>query len=61
MVFATNNFVACITLINKEIKTHNPKERKEWSTEEFETALASLDDIVNELTTRFKGILNGKT
>lgn len=58
---ATNNFVACITLINQEIKKRNPKERKEWSTDEFEAALSSLEDVLNELTRRYKGILDGKT
>lgn len=57
---ATNNFVACVTLINREIKTRNPKERKEWSAEEFETVQASLENILNELTRRYKGILSGK-
>ena len=60
-VAAQNNFVACVTLINKEIQKRNPKQRKEWSTEEFETALAYLEDILNELTRRYKGILSGQT
>lgn len=59
-VAATNNFVACVTLINKELKKINPKPRKEWSTEEFESALGSLEDVINTLTRRYKGILNGK-
>ncbi len=59
-VAATNNFVACVTLINKEIKKINPKPRKEWSTEEFEGALGSLENVINTLTRRYKGILNGK-
>lgn len=58
---ATNNFIACVTLINKEIKKKNGKERKEWSTEEFEEALSSLEGILNDLTRRYKGILNGET
>ena len=59
-VAATNNFVACVTLINKELKARNPKPRKEWSTKEFETALGELEDVINTLTRRYKGLLNGK-
>lgn len=59
-VSATNNFVACVTLINKELKKLNTKPRKEWSTEEFESALNSLEGVINTLTRRYKGILNGK-
>jgi DNA repair protein RadD len=59
-VAATNNFVACVTLINKELKTLNPKARKDWTTEEFAKALGSLEDLLNTLTRRYKGILNGK-
>lgn len=58
---ATNNFVACLTLINKELKGRNPKPRKEWSTKEFEEALAGLEDVINKLTHRYKGVLHGKT
>ena len=57
---AMNNFVACLTLINKEIKKRNPKQRKEWSTEEFEETLTYLEEILNELTRRYKGILHEK-
>lgn len=57
---ATNNFVACVTLINKELKNRNPKPRKDWSTQEFESALVDLEDVINTLTRRYKGILNGK-
>ncbi len=60
-VAATNNFVACVTLINKDLKRRNPKPRKEWSTEQFETAIGDLEDVINRLTRRYKGILNGKT
>ena len=59
-VAATNNFVACVTLINKELKKRNSKPRKEWSTAEFEAALSNLEDVINVLTRRYKGILNGK-
>lgn len=59
-VSATNNFVACVTLINKELKKNNTKERKEWSTKEFEDAIKSLEEILNVLTKRYKGILGAK-
>lgn len=59
-VSAQNNFVACVTLINKEIKSTNEKDRKEWSIEEFKKANEDVEDILNKLTKRWKGILNGK-
>jgi hypothetical protein len=59
-VAATNNFVACVTLINKELKKTYPKPRNEWSTEEFETAIAQLEGVINTLTRRYKGMLNDK-
>jgi DNA repair protein RadD len=59
-VAATNNFVACVTLINKELKRRNPKPRKEWSIEQYETAIDDLEDVINTLTRRYKGILNDK-
>ena len=58
---ATNNFVACVTLINKELKKSNEKPRKDWSTEEFEVAIKSLEGVLDVLTRRYKGVLNGKT
>ena len=60
-VAATNNFVACVTLINKELKNKYPQPRQHWSTEQFETATAELESILNVLTRRYKGVLNGKT
>ena len=59
-IAATNNFVACVTLINKELKKSYPKPRNEWRTEEFESAIAELEDVLNTLTRRYKGILNDK-
>jgi len=59
-IAATNNFVACVTLINKELKKKYPKPRNEWSAEEFGTATSELEGILNTLTPRYKGILNGK-
>jgi len=58
---ATNNFVACVTLINKELKNRNPQPRNTWSTEQFEAATADLEAILNVLTRRYKGLLSGKT
>lgn len=61
-VTAQNNFVACVTLINKEIKILNDKDRKEWTIEEFKQAEEALEEILNALTRRWKGILkNDKT
>jgi hypothetical protein len=60
-VAATNNFVACVTLINKELKNRNPQPRNTWSTEQFEVATADLEAILNVLTRRYKGLLSGKT
>jgi hypothetical protein len=60
-VAATNNFVACVTLINKELKNKYPQSRSQWSTEQFEAATAELENILNLLTRRYKGLLNGKT
>lgn len=59
-VAATNNFVACVTLINKELKTRNPKARNDWNTDEFDVAINCLEDVINVLTRRYKGILSGK-
>jgi excisionase family DNA binding protein len=58
---AMNNFVACITLINKEIKKKYPNPRNEWSTEQFETVTVELEEFLNILTRRYKGVLNDKT
>jgi len=60
-VAATNNFVASVTLLNKELKNKYPQPRQQWSTEQFETATAELEAILNVLTRRYKGVLNGKT
>jgi DNA repair protein RadD len=57
---ATNNFVACLTLINKEIKKKYPNPRNEWSTEQFEAVRVELEDFINTLTRKYKGILNDK-
>ena len=59
-IAATNNFVAGVTLVNKELKQRNPKPRKEWAVEEFMTAEAELESILNALTRRYKGVLSGK-
>jgi hypothetical protein len=49
-----------VTLINKELKKKYPRPRREWSTEEFESATADLEHVLNTLTRRFKGLLDGK-
>jgi DNA repair protein RadD len=60
-VSAQNNYVACVTLINKEIKRINPKDRKEWTTEEFKSIHDEVEKIINKLTKTWKGLLNDKT
>jgi len=59
-VSAANNFIACVMLINKELQKRYPKPRKDWTSEEFERALTDLESVLNELTRRYKGLLNGK-
>jgi hypothetical protein len=56
---ASNDFTACIILINKEIKKKHPTKRQEWSSEEFEEATSELDSILNTLTKQYSGVLNG--
>jgi len=56
---AGNDFTACIALISKELKKAQPKPRQEWTIEEFKQATESLDSILNTLTVKYKGILNG--
>lgn len=56
---AGNDFTACITLINKEIKKSHPKKRQEWAAEEFKQVTSELDSVLNTLTKIYKGILNG--
>jgi len=58
---ASNNIIAGITIINKELKKMNSKERKDWTTEEFKNANDELENILNGLTKRYKVILNDKT
>ena len=57
---ATNNFVACVTLINKEIKAKHPADRNEWTSEEFREVHDEVEDIINDLTRSWKGLLNDK-
>jgi superfamily II DNA or RNA helicase len=58
---ANNNIIAGITIINKELKKSNPKDRKLWSIEEFRNAHDALEGILNSLTTQYKGILSAKS
>lgn len=60
-VRAGNNFIACVTLLNKELKKVNPKDRKEWTTEEFKESHDSLESLLNKLTKIWKGILSDET
>ncbi|MCK4763705.1 MAG: hypothetical protein KAW12_16005 [Candidatus Aminicenantes bacterium] len=57
---ANNNFTACIVLINKEIKKKYPKNRQEWTIEEFETAISNLDSVLHTITKQYKKVLNDK-
>ncbi|MCC6590190.1 MAG: DEAD/DEAH box helicase family protein [Bryobacterales bacterium] len=59
-VAASNNFIAGVTLINKELKNKYPQPRQQWSTEQFETATNELESTLNTLTRRYKGVLSGK-
>jgi excisionase family DNA binding protein len=59
-VAAGNNFIACLTLINKEIKKLNSKDRNEWSAAEFKEAHEKIEEILNTLTRNWKGLLNDK-
>ena len=59
-VAATNNFIAGVTLINKELKNKCPQPRQQWSIEQFEAATNELEGILNALTRRYKGVLSGK-
>jgi hypothetical protein len=58
-ISAANDFTACIMLINKEIKEKHPTERQKWSSEEFEQVTSELDSILNTLTKKYSGMLNG--
>jgi len=55
---AGNDFTACISLINHQIKKQNPAPRKDWTTEDFSAAIDSLDGIINSLTRKYKKVLN---
>jgi len=57
-VHAVNDFTACITLINQEIRKKNPNFRQDWTTEDFNAAIDSLDTIINTLTRVYKKVLN---
>jgi len=57
-IYAANDFTACVTLINQEIKKKHPALRKDWTSEDFKNVTAELDSILNTLTRRYKKILN---
>jgi len=48
------NFIAAVLMVNHEINTRLGKERDKCSVEEFETILASLDDILQVLVRRLR-------
>jgi hypothetical protein len=58
-IYAANDFTACVTLINQEIKKKHTAPRKDWTSEDFKNVTAELDSILNTLTRRYKKILNG--
>ena len=53
-VYANNNFIAAVVLINKEIKKRHTKPRDEWDLKELRTASGEVDEIVNNLTRAYK-------
>jgi len=58
-VYAANDYTACVTLINKEIKKRHPASRKEMTSDEFKEIINELDPIINSLTRTYKKILHG--
>lgn len=56
-VSAVNNFVACVTLINNEIKAKHPANRNDWSNKEFRKVHDEVEGIINNLTRTWKGLL----
>ncbi|MCI4625764.1 MAG: DEAD/DEAH box helicase family protein [Candidatus Magnetoovum sp. WYHC-5] len=58
-VYATNDFVAAITLINQELKKRYPEPRQEWSLEKFKEATEKLEEIITSLTRTYKKKFNG--
>ena len=57
-VSASNNFIACNILVNREITKRNSAPRKDWTAEQFKSMMDSLDDILNDLTRYWKAKLN---
>jgi superfamily II DNA or RNA helicase len=53
-ISARNNLVAAIMMVNKEVNDLIGKERPDWSTEEYKTAIDSLEDILNKLVRKVK-------
>lgn len=58
-VAASNDFSACVVLINREVKRKNPKSRQEWSSGEFKEAISELDQIVDGLAKKHGGAMDG--
>ena len=57
-VYAANDFAACVTLINKEIKKKHSTARKDMTSDEFKKIISELDLVINSLTRTYKKILN---
>ncbi len=55
---ASNNLVAGITLFNQELKKKNSKQREEWTISDFKQAHEDVEEILNQLTKKYKGLLS---
>lgn len=58
-----NNLVACIVMLNQEIKKRFPKDRDEWSSTDYKSVLQILPTIASELVRKLikaKGSKNEK-
>ena len=53
-VLARNNYVAALIMANNEVNRQLDKDRKDCSTQEFKTAIDSLDKILQLLVRRVK-------
>jgi hypothetical protein len=59
---AKNNFIAAFQMVNERIAKKNGagKKRQEWTTEEFEAAMASLPEVLDGLVREIKKIQYAK-
>ena len=53
-ISARSNFIAALTMVNREINKRLGKERNDCSVEEFDEILDSLDDIVQTVARKLK-------